>query len=105
MGATAAAARALEGELQDRLPAVRAALGALGAGFAGADAAAQDAAIATLEHESPAAFGLLRSLVIEGAFGDPVHGGNAGGAGWRLLGYAGPRHVVPAEDQVIRELR
>ena len=47
---------------------------------------------------------LLRTLVLEGAFGDPAHGGNADGAGWRLLGYPGPRHVVPARDQEIRPL-
>jgi hypothetical protein len=105
MGATIAATRALDGELHEQLPAVRAALGALGAGFADAGAAAQDAAIATLEREDPAAFALLRSLVVEGAFGDPLHGGNKDGAGWRLLGYAGPRHVLTAEDQTIRELR
>ena len=91
MGATVAVLRALDGDLRDELPAVRAALRSLGAGFATAGDAAQDAALARLQEAEPAAFGLLRSLVLEGVFGDPVHGGNAGGAGWRLLGYPGPR--------------
>jgi gluconate 2-dehydrogenase gamma chain len=35
----------------------------------------------------------------EGMFGDPVWGGNDGYAGWRLLGYAGPRYEWTAEEQ------
>jgi len=104
MGATVAALRALDDDLRAQLPAVRAALHALGGGFATAGAAAQDAALARLQEAEPAAFGVLRSLVLEGVFGDPVHGGNAGHSGWRLLGYPGPRAHVTAEDQAIRAL-
>ncbi len=43
----------------------------------------------------------LRQRALEGMFGDPAWGGNAGAAGWRLLGYPGPRHVWSAEDQRI----
>jgi gluconate 2-dehydrogenase gamma chain len=44
-------------------------------------------------------FELLRTHAIEGMFGDPRHGGNAGFAGWRLVGYRGPRLTVPAGEQ------
>jgi gluconate 2-dehydrogenase gamma chain len=44
-------------------------------------------------------FELLRTHVIEGMFGDPRHGGNAGLVGWRLIGYSGPRLSVVADDQ------
>jgi hypothetical protein len=104
MGAHVAALRALDGDVRAQAPAVRAALDALGDGFAAAGAEAQDAALARLEREDPGAFGLLRTLVVEGAFGDPAHGGNRDGAGWRLIGYPGPRAVMTAEDQAIREL-
>jgi hypothetical protein len=102
MGATVAALRALDGDLRAQLPTVRAALRVLGDAFATAGDAAQDAALGRLQEADPAAFGVLRSLVLEGVFGDPVHGGNVGHAGWRLLGYPGPRAVVTAEDQAIR---
>jgi len=36
-------------------------------------------------------FSLLRAHTIEGMFCDPVHGGNANLAGWKLIGYPGPR--------------
>jgi gluconate 2-dehydrogenase gamma chain len=104
MGATVAISRALAGDLRADLPAVRAALLSLGQDFPTSDGTSQDAALTRLQEARPAAFGLLRSLVLEGVFGDPAHGGNVGGAGWQLLGYPGPRAVVTAEDQVIREL-
>jgi gluconate 2-dehydrogenase gamma chain len=44
-------------------------------------------------------FEFLRTHAIEGMFGDPRHGGNAGFAGWRLVGYRGPRLTVPACEQ------
>jgi hypothetical protein len=37
--------------------------------------------------------------MLEGAFGDPRHGGNRGLAGWELLGFPGLRLVVSAEEQ------
>jgi gluconate 2-dehydrogenase gamma chain len=101
MCAARGALRALDGDLREDVPAVRAALAALGAGFADVGPAEQDAALGALERDAPAAFALLRTLVLEGAFGDPAHGGNADGAGWQLLGYPGPRHVLTAEDQEI----
>lgn len=36
-------------------------------------------------------FRLLRAHTIEGMFSDPLHGGNADCAGWKLIGYPGPR--------------
>ena len=42
---------------------------------------------------------MLRLRAIEGYFGDPRWGGNAGRAGWAMLGYEGPRLVWSAYDQ------
>ena len=50
---------------------------------------------------SPAFFEELRQRALEGMFCDPAWGGNAGEAGWRLLGYPGPRHVWSTADQGI----
>jgi gluconate 2-dehydrogenase gamma chain len=36
-------------------------------------------------------FQLLRSHTIEGMFCDPLHGGNVGMVGWKLIGFPGPR--------------
>ena len=44
-------------------------------------------------------FELVLAHAKEGMFGDPSHGGNAGRAGWALLGYPGPRHVWTEADQ------
>ena len=44
-------------------------------------------------------FELLRRHLIEGMFGDPHWGGNAGLLGWRLIGYQGPRLVWTVDDQ------
>jgi len=78
-----------------------------GSAFAKLAASDQDSVLAELERGeatgfSPTAeafFELMRLHAIHGMFGDPVHGGNAGLAGWRLLGFHGPRAVVPARDQ------
>lgn len=35
-------------------------------------------------------FALLHNLILEGVFADPKYGGNAGGAGWKLIGFPGP---------------
>jgi hypothetical protein len=45
---------------------------------------------------------LLRTHAIEGCFGDPRWGGNAGGAGWALLGYPGPREQWSEREQELR---
>lgn len=62
-----------------------------GVGFAAAGPAVQDAILAEVEAESrrrTSFFGRLVHLTLEGAFGDPRHGGNRDGAGWRLVGFA-----------------
>ena len=82
-----------------------------GAGFADLDEASQDdllevvAAGGAPASESTAAFfEMLRLRAIEGYFGDPRWGGNAGRAGWALLGYEGPRLVWSAYDQRLESL-
>jgi hypothetical protein len=73
------------------LPQVRAGLAQLDArarerdtaGFAALPSAARDDVLRAVE-TSPF-FGTLRLLAILGMFADPSYGGNAGGAGWRLL--------------------
>jgi len=82
-------------------PEERAALEAVADRIIPEDGNGPGAALGALERDAPAAFALLRTLVLEGAFGDPAHGGNADGAGWWLLGYPGPRHVLTLEDQEI----
>ncbi|MDK6863106.1 MULTISPECIES: gluconate 2-dehydrogenase subunit 3 family protein [Nosocomiicoccus] len=51
---------------------------------------------------SEAFFELLRSLVIEGVYSDPVYGGNRDMAGWKMIGYPGPRmgweHDIMSEE-------
>jgi len=47
-------------------------------------------------------FALMRGHVMQGTFGDPHYGGNAGFVGWELLGYPGVRTVVtPAEQKLL----
>jgi gluconate 2-dehydrogenase alpha chain len=90
------------------LAAIDALAEARGAGFAELAAADQDAVLLDVERgaggvapATTAFFGLVRSHVLEGMFGDPVWGGNAGHAGWRLLGYPGPRlEWTEAEQQL-----
>jgi gluconate 2-dehydrogenase gamma chain len=36
-------------------------------------------------------FQLLRAHTVEGMFCDPLHGGNIGMAGWKMIGFPGPR--------------
>jgi Gluconate 2-dehydrogenase subunit 3 len=69
------------------------------AGFAGLAPEEKDAVLATMEHG--AFFELVRLHAIQGMFADPSHGGNAGGAGWDLLGFPGPKATFSAEDQAI----
>jgi gluconate 2-dehydrogenase gamma chain len=62
----------------------------LAAPFAQAPADAQDEILAAIERETRGPTGFfarLSHLTLEGAFGDPVHGGNRDGAGWRLVGF------------------
>ena len=48
----------------------------------------QDAKLRTLD--GTYFFTLLRRHTIEGMFCDPMHGGNAGLVGWKLIGFPGP---------------
>lgn len=104
VGATEAAVRTLETGASHEQVRLVAALESLGDTFPRQSAEEQDAALASLAETDLEAFEMLRTLVLEGVFGDPSHGGNIDGAGWRMLGYVGPRYVVPAEDQVVREM-
>jgi Gluconate 2-dehydrogenase subunit 3 len=50
-------------------------------------------------------FELVLAHAREGMFGDPAHGGNAGGAGWALIGYPGPRKAWSEQDQQLGSTR
>lgn len=70
-----------------------------GALFAALADERQDSVLSEAERAHPGFFELVRSHAIEGMFGDPRWGGNAQLAGWRLLGYPGPRAVIEEADQ------
>ncbi len=80
--------------------------------FAELTPATQDGLLRELEEDRAPWFGpgasdffeLIRDLVIEGTFSDPRWGGNAGCAGWSLIGYPGPRFVWTEEDQRIQTI-
>jgi len=59
----------------------------------------QDAVLTTLEEEDPAFFSMVRGHTLQGMFGDPYYGGNAGFAGWDLIGYPGIRLGVTEAQQ------
>jgi gluconate 2-dehydrogenase gamma chain len=66
-----------------------------GAAFRDLSQAARTAVLTAVDDGQATADGrtfltLVREHVIEGLFCDPAYGGNAGGAGWRWLGYPGP---------------
>jgi gluconate 2-dehydrogenase gamma chain len=44
-------------------------------------------------------FAMAHHHMLEGMFGDPVHGGNRQLIGWKLLGYRGIKPIASAEDQ------
>jgi gluconate 2-dehydrogenase gamma chain len=46
-----------------------------------------------------AVFEMIRTHAMQGMFGDPEHGGNAGFVGWKLVRFPGPRLVIGANDQ------
>lgn len=46
-------------------------------------------------------FELVRLHTVQGMFADPVHGGNRGGVGWRLIGFPGPKTVFTEHDQAL----
>jgi gluconate 2-dehydrogenase gamma chain len=74
----------------------RAGIPLLGPDFAGIAAGEQDARLVKIEDSG--FFDLLRDHTLEGMFSDPLHGGNQGMAGWRLVGYPGP--VLSYRDEI-----
>lgn len=44
-------------------------------------------------------FAMVRRHVIEGVLSDPVYGGNRDFAGWKAVGYPGPRRYFTAGEQ------
>lgn len=82
-----------------------------GAPFGALAPEAQDDVLSRLEQDQledvpggAGLFNLLHHLMLEGAFGDPRHGGNDGLAGWDLLGFPGLRLVVTEEEQALETL-
>jgi gluconate 2-dehydrogenase gamma chain len=73
-------------------------LAALG-GFATLTMAEQNAELSRLEASGSPFFELVRLHAIQGMFGDPSHGGNAGSVGWDLIGFPGPKVVFTVDDQ------
>jgi gluconate 2-dehydrogenase gamma chain len=69
-------------------------------GFTDADAASRDALLGSLQqgqHDSAALhgsmfFAALLEDAVSGFLSDPSYGGNAGFAGWKLIGYPGVRY-------------
>jgi hypothetical protein len=59
----------------------------------------QDAVLIALEKEDPGFFNMVRGHTLQGMFGDPYYGGNAGFAGWDLIGYPGLRLGVTEAQQ------
>jgi len=52
-------------------------------------------------------FSLLRTHTIEGAFCDPMHGGNVDMIGWQMIGFPGPRmsYINEVDQYYGREFR
>ncbi|MGQ0569287.1 MAG: gluconate 2-dehydrogenase subunit 3 family protein [Armatimonadota bacterium] len=75
--------------------------------------AQQDALLTDMEHDAvgefmgpsaaaPSAAEFLALCIVhtmEGVFSDPIHGGNRGFAGWKVVGYPGPQYAYTAEEQ------
>ncbi len=89
---------ALAGPYAVHVPRYAAGLAALAA-FAELEPAAQDELLERLENDDRVFFDLVRQHAVEGMFSDPSHGGNADFAGWRLLGYPGPKRTFTEADQ------
>jgi gluconate 2-dehydrogenase gamma chain len=105
--------RALGGALKSSRPAYASGLAALDA-FASSSRGARFAALAPADQDrvlqdvaagaapglpNGTFFNLVRTHTIEGTFGDPYYGGNAGFVGWDLIGYPGVRTIVSADEQ------
>lgn len=67
----------------------RAGIKMLGDGFAGLPAEQQDQHLESIQDSY--FFQMLHTHTIEGMFCDPLHGGNIGMAGWKLIGFPGPQ--------------
>jgi gluconate 2-dehydrogenase gamma chain len=101
--------RSLAGALSASREAYRAGLMALdararslkGQAFAKLSEADQDAVLIVLEKDDPGFFGLVRGHTLQGMFGDPYYGGNAGFVGWDLIGYPGIRLGVTQPQQAM----
>ncbi|MGZ6011454.1 MAG: gluconate 2-dehydrogenase subunit 3 family protein [Caulobacteraceae bacterium] len=101
--------RSLAGALSASREAYRAGLTALdararslkGQTFARLADADQDAVLMALEKEDPGFFGLVRGHTLQGTFGDPYYGGNAGFVGWDMIGYPGVRLAVTQPQQAM----
>jgi gluconate 2-dehydrogenase gamma chain len=106
--------RALAGDLKEMLPLYSDGLAGLdayarqtqGSPFTELTPEQQDEVLAALEAgeadgfpgDPQAFFNTLHSHAMEGMFGDPAHGGNAGFAGWKLIGYPGVRLAWSPSD-------
>lgn len=81
-------------------------------GFADLAEDEQDAVLTAIERDDATGFDTLSSVffarvrqhTIEGMFGDPSWGGNAGRVGWALLGYPGPHEKWTEADQALEEI-
>ena len=83
------------------------------ASFSALSASAQDAVLtqveagtapgvpASVQATAMSSFQVLLTHMREGMFADPMYGGNAGFAGWELIGYPGVTLVWTANDQTI----
>ncbi len=67
----------------------RAGIALLGGDFARVSAVQQDLRLEKIQETY--FFQLLRTHTVEGMFCDPLHGGNIGMVGWKLIGFPGPQ--------------
>jgi gluconate 2-dehydrogenase gamma chain len=74
----------------------RAGIKLLGDGFADLPPEQQDSRLEGIQESY--FFQLLRGHTVEGVFCDPLHGGNIGMVGWKLIGFPGP--VMSYRDQI-----
>ncbi|MGZ3280965.1 MAG: gluconate 2-dehydrogenase subunit 3 family protein, partial [Caulobacteraceae bacterium] len=101
--------RSLAGALASSREAYRAGLTGLderakrmkGQAFARLPDADQDAVLIALEKDDAGFFGLVRGHTLQGTFGDPYYGGNAGFVGWDMIGYPGVRLAVTQPQQAM----
>ena len=101
--------RSLAGALSASREAYRAGLTGLdaraqrttGQAFARLAEADQDAVLMALEKDDPGFFSLVRGHTLQGTFGDPYYGGNAGFVGWDMIGYPGVRLAVTQPQQAM----